>query len=113
MGTGNPFLVAGIQMGAISAFPFRLAYAFLQTGSILPPMIFHYMWNYLNPIVLGNIYRNRGGIMSGNILLINGEGIFGILIGSIFVAWFIFHYRGQKSWIAPASALSGPAHLQI
>jgi uncharacterized protein len=45
------------------ALPFL--YAFLQAGSILPPMISHYVWNYLNSIVLGSIYRKRGGIMNG------------------------------------------------
>ena len=58
-----------------------MAYLFLRTGSILPAMAFHYVWNYLNPIVLGNVYRNRPGIVEGNILLINGEGVLGTLVG--------------------------------
>jgi CAAX protease family protein len=97
MGTGNPCLVAGVQMCAVIVFSFPFAYTFLQSGSIFPPIIFHYVWNYFNPIVLGNVYRNRIGIMSGNILLINGEGMLGIVVGSLFVAWFVYHYRGQTS----------------
>lgn len=92
MGTGNPLVVAAIQMGAVVVFSFPFAYAYLQSGNIILPIIFHYVWNYFNPIVLGNMYRNRGGIMDGNIVLINGEGVFGILIGSLFVVWFILQY---------------------
>ena len=95
MGTGNPFLVATIQMGAVIVFSFPFAYAFFECGSIIPPMIFHYVWNYFNPIVLGNIYRNKGGIMAGNILLINGEGVFGILVGLLFVVWFVSRFRAH------------------
>jgi hypothetical protein len=56
--------------------------------SIIPPIIFHLTWNLFNPIILGNVYTNEGGIMTGNIILINGEALGGILIGSLFAIWY-------------------------
>jgi hypothetical protein len=64
-------------------------------------MIFHFVWNMHNPAVLGDIYRNSPGIMKGDILLINGEGMLGILLGTLFVAWFARQY-------APLGKLSSP-----
>ena len=66
---------------------------FFLSGSIIPPMILHYVWNWFNPLVLGNIYRNTPEIANGNILLINGEGLLGAILGTCFVALYTGKYR--------------------
>jgi uncharacterized protein len=88
MGTGQPALVTVIQMAAVVVFSFPFAFAYLRSGSVIPPMLFHYMWNTFNPRVLGNIYQNKPGLMHGNILIINGEAILGIAVGAAFIWWF-------------------------
>jgi uncharacterized protein len=88
LGTGDPVRVCLVQMGAVLVFSFPFAYAYFQSGSIVPPMIFHWLWNLYNPIVLGSIYLNRSGVMKGNVLLINGEGVMGIVLGLPFIFWF-------------------------
>jgi membrane protease YdiL (CAAX protease family) len=70
-----------IQMSAVFVFSFPFAYSYFRGGSIIPPMIFHFLWNIYNPAVLGDIYRNEPGIMNGPIWVINGEGLWSILLG--------------------------------
>lgn len=89
----SPMLLTIVQMMAVFIFSMPFAYSYFLSGSIIPPMIFHFVWNVLNPLVLGNIYRNTEGIMEGNLLLINGEAIAGVLLGTLFLIWFIMKYR--------------------
>jgi len=89
----NPFLLITIQMCAVFVFSIPFAYAYFLSNSILPPMIFHYLWNFFNPIVLGNIYQNKAGIVEGNLLFINGEGLAGIVFGLLFFIWYLYRFR--------------------
>jgi uncharacterized protein len=93
----NPILISFIQMGAVFVFSIPFAYSYFLSGNIFPPMLFHFIWNYYNPIVLGNIYQNNPGIIEGNLMLINGEGLAGIILGSLFVLWYFNHYNPRKA----------------
>ena len=89
----NPVLLTVIQAGAVFVFSMPFAYSYFLSNNIIPPMLFHFIWNFYNPIVLGNIYQNQPGIMIGNIVYINGEGLAGIILGSVFLIWFIIHSK--------------------
>lgn len=93
----NPLLLSLIQMGAVFVFSIPFAYSYFLTNNILPPMIFHFVWNFYNPMVLGNIYRNQSGIIEGNMLYINGEGLAGIVLGLAFIIWYINKYKKEPS----------------
>jgi hypothetical protein len=69
---------------------------YLLSGCILPEMTLSYVWNWINPAALGNIYRNTPGLAKGNILLINGEGVFGTFFACIFAVWIVLRFRGKK-----------------
>lgn len=84
-----PLLLMLIQMGAVFIFSFPFAYSYFLSKNIIPPMLFHLIWNIINPIVLGNVYRNTQGIMEGNLLWINGEGLAGIILGLPFFIWYL------------------------
>lgn len=88
---GHPVMVSAIQGLAVFVFSFPIAYAFLRTGSIIPPIFMHLIWNIYNPAVLGSLYQGQPGIFEGNLLLINGEAVMGVLLGSLFMIWFIRH----------------------
>jgi membrane protease YdiL (CAAX protease family) len=94
--TGRPLTLSLIQMFVVAIFSFPFAYSYFLSRTIIPPMILHYVWNWFNPLVLGNIYRNTPGIAKGDILLINGEGLLGALLGIVFVAWYIWKYRNKR-----------------
>ncbi len=89
----NPALISIIQMSAVFVFSFPFAYSYFLTNNILPPMIFHFVWNFYNPLLLGDIYMNKPGIVEGNILYINGESLAGIIIGLPFIFWYIYKYK--------------------
>jgi membrane protease YdiL (CAAX protease family) len=89
----SPLLLTLVQMFAVFLFSFPFAYAYILSNSIIPPMMIHFIWNWLNPQILGNIYRNKPGLVKGNIFIINGEGILGALIAIFFAAWFVKKFR--------------------
>jgi len=90
---GNPLLFTLIQMGVVFVVSVPFAYSYFVSGSIIPPMIFHFIWNWFNPIMLGNIYQNKPGIVEGNMLVINGEGMAGLVLGFACMYWFIKKIR--------------------
>ena len=92
----SPFLISIIQMGAVFVFSIPFAYSYFLTNNIFPPMIFHFVWNYYNPIVLGNIYQNKPGIIEGNMMYINGEGLAGIILGLFFIIWYIYNSKSDS-----------------
>lgn len=84
-GLGDPLIVALIQMGAVFAvatFPISYSY-FLSDGSVIPPVLLHLTWNILNPWVLGNVYTNVEGFVAGQVILISGEGLLGLVVGVV------------------------------
>jgi uncharacterized protein len=85
----NPLLLTALQMSAVFVLSFPFAYAYFESGSIVPPVIMHFLWNWLNPAILGNVYRNKPGVIDGNLLLINGETTGGVILGLFFVYWFV------------------------
>lgn len=100
LGTGHPLLLTVLQMLAVFVLSFPFAYAYFKSGSILPPVIIHFLWNWLNPALLGNVYRNQPGVVNGNLLVINGETAAGVVLGLFFVGWFVL--KGMSSTL-PAS----------
>ncbi|RPH34155.1 MAG: CPBP family intramembrane metalloprotease [Bacteroidales bacterium] len=95
----NPFLLMLVQMGAVFVISIPFAYSYFISRSIIPPMIFHFVWNWYNPIILGNIYQNKLGIVEGNMLFINGEGLAGLILGCACMSWFIKHFLRKKTEI--------------
>lgn len=91
-----PLLLTFVQMSVVFLFSFSFSYAYMLSRSVFPVMVFHFVWNWMNPTILGNIYVNNPGLAKGNILLINGEGVFGVLFGLAFAAWFVWKFRGVR-----------------
>ncbi len=48
--------------------------------SMIPPTMSHFVWNRINPILLGSIYTNTPGWMNGEQWKINGEGLMGCIV---------------------------------
>jgi len=92
-GVPNPLSLSITLACAVFTFSFPFAFVYYSSQSIIPPMILHWTWNLANPIILGNLYRNTPGFIDGNVRLINGEGVMGILLGLIFATVY-----GSKLW---------------
>ena len=97
-GIGNPLLVAVIQACAAFVFSFSFSYSYYLSGSIIPVMFYHSTWNVVNTLILGDIYTKNLGLIAGNIPYINGEGLFGMILGGILVAWFILQFKKSDKY---------------
>jgi membrane protease YdiL (CAAX protease family) len=51
--------------------------------SMVPPTMAHFIWNRINTLLLGSIYTNTPGSMTGEQWKINGEGLMGCTVYSI------------------------------
>jgi membrane protease YdiL (CAAX protease family) len=92
-GMSNPLLLCIVQAIVVFALSFPFSYCYYSSGNLIPVLFLHSVWNTINPAVLGNIYRNEPGIMTGNLLYINGEGVLGAIFGVILIIWFIKQFN--------------------
>lgn len=88
-GIGNPLLLCAVQAFSAFMFSFPSSYCYYSSGSLLPVLFLHSVWNTANPFMLGDIYMNTPGLIKGNLIQINGEGILGCMVGAIMIFYFI------------------------
>lgn len=98
-GIGDPLLVAVIQACAVLVFSFSFSYSYYLSGSIIPVMFYHSTWNVVNTLILGDIYTKNLGLVAGNIPYINGEGLFGVILGAILAIWFILQFKKSDKYL--------------
>ncbi len=58
--------------------------------SLWPCAFMHWVWNRVNPSILGSIYTQQQGIVKGEQWVINGEGLIGIIMGFPIVLFVAF-----------------------
>lgn len=96
-GSSNPLIVCFIQACAIFTLSFPFSYCFYLSKNMLPVILFHSIWNVLNTTILGDIYRNEQGIIEGNLIFLNGEGVLGLVLGTCLIYWFIKQFKKDES----------------
>lgn len=96
-GMSSPFLLCIIQACAAFTFSFPFSYCYYSSGSLLPVIFLHSVWNTFNTLLLGDIYTNKSGLLTGNILYINGEGILGCILGTAMIYWFIKQFNRVRA----------------
>ncbi|MEA5389265.1 hypothetical protein VB779_21135 [Haloarculaceae archaeon H-GB11] len=83
-----------VQASAVFVVSFPFAYAYYLTdGSVLPVAILHLIWNILNPWILGDIYGNVQGLVAGQIFVVNGEGVLGVVLGLVAAGGFVLIFK--------------------
>lgn len=94
IGVENPLLITVVQAAAVFtvSFPFSYAY-YLTDESVFPVMILHLIWNIINPWILGDIYANVEGLIAGQIFVVNGEGLVGVVLGLVALGGFVILFR--------------------
>lgn len=96
-GMSHPWLVCLVQAACVFTITFPFSYCYYLSGSLIPVLFLHSVWNVINTNVLGDIYTNKHGMLSGNIFLFNGEGVFGLGLGILLIFWFILQFRKEQS----------------
>ncbi len=79
---------------AAAAAAFQALY--LWSGSIWPPAIAHLTWNAWNPFFLGNQYGRSPSIFGGELWLINGEGLLGMLVNGAVTLALVLRWRASR-----------------
>ena len=92
-GVGNPILICFIQFAAVFAISFPASYCYYSAGSLVPAIFLHGVWNVVSVAILGDIYKNTPGIITGNILYISAEGVLGTILSVILIFWFIKQFN--------------------
>lgn len=96
IGVENPLLVTVVQALAVFTISFPFSYAYYLTDeSVFPVMVLHLIWNILNPWILGDIYGNVQGLVAGQIFVVNGEGLVGVVVGLVGVGVFTILFRRE------------------
>lgn len=94
IGVENPLLITVVQATAVFTISFPFSYAYYLTDeSVFPVMILHLIWNIMNPWILGDIYANVEGLVAGQIFVVNGEGLVGVVLGLVALGGFIILFR--------------------
>jgi membrane protease YdiL (CAAX protease family) len=79
---------------AAGAAAFQALY--LWSGSIWPPVVAHFTWNWWNPFFLGDQYGPGPSIFGGQLWLINGEGLLGMLVNGAITVALVLGWRAQR-----------------
>jgi membrane protease YdiL (CAAX protease family) len=96
-GMSNALLLCVIQAAVVFAFSFPFSYCYYLSDNLIPVLLMHSIWNEVNAAVLGNISSKETGLIQGNLLYINGEGILGFILGAIMISWFLIQFKKNNS----------------
>lgn len=91
----HPLLTCAVQAGVVFAVSFAFSYAYYLSGSLIPVLFFHSVWNVINTTVLGDIYTNKQGLLQGDLFIMNGEGVMGLIVSAVLMWWFMWKLRKQ------------------
>ncbi|CAD5117119.1 DgyrCDS5928 [Dimorphilus gyrociliatus] len=82
--TSKPYLTILFQFLSCNVNGLTLGWIAIQSNySIWAPALLHFLWNVLNPPILGDVYRNRIGFIQGEVWKVNGEGLAGCMVGIV------------------------------
>lgn len=93
-GIKYPILPALVQATAAFSFSFAFSYCHCLSKNLFPAVLMHSVWNNINPLILGDIYKTKPGLIDGNVFYFNGEGVLGAL--TIAVSAFLFIKQFHK-----------------
>ena len=94
-------LTAALAFFSLVGTSFIYSWIYIQSGSIWAPTIMHLFWNLFRGIFTGRLADGEPGLLKGNLWLINGEGIIGMVVMVFFGLIFYFLIRQieqKKEW---------------
>jgi membrane protease YdiL (CAAX protease family) len=88
--------VAGFLLAVASAAAVFEA-LYLWSGSVWPPIVAHFTWNFWNPFFLGDQYGGGPSLFGGLLWLINGEGLLGVVVNGVITVVLVRHWRRRSN----------------
>ena len=88
----HPLRTILIQCASCWTSSFTYGWIAMQSQfSIVPSTMAHFVWNQINPRLLGSIYTNSPGWMNGEQWKINGEGLTGTIVHFLIALVIVIH----------------------
>jgi membrane protease YdiL (CAAX protease family) len=94
LGFGFLALTAALALFSLVGTSFVYSWVYIQSGSIWAPTIMHLFWNLFRGIFTGRLSDGEPGLFVGNLWLINGEGIIGMVV--MVFSGLIFYLLTQR-----------------
>jgi membrane protease YdiL (CAAX protease family) len=81
-----PQLVLTVLLSApaILGTAFMYSWVYLKSGSIWAPTIMHLFWNLYRGTLTGRLADGAAGLFAGDLWLVNGEGVIGMIVTACF-----------------------------
>ncbi len=86
-------VTAALALLSLVGTSFIYSWIYIQSGSIWAPTVMHLFWNLFRGILTGRLADGEPGLFTGNLWLINGEGIIGMMVTVFFGLAFYFLIR--------------------
>jgi membrane protease YdiL (CAAX protease family) len=74
------------------------SWVYIKSGSIWAPTIMHIFWNLYRGILSGRLADGSAGLFIGNLWLINGEGIIGMIVTAFVGLVFVLILKKQNNF---------------
>lgn len=90
LGAQQIWLQTLLQGGIVFMMSFPISYAyFLSKGSLVPALLFRAVWTNVMSLLISDTSATYPAMITGDLLLISGEGYLGLILGVIAMVWFI------------------------
>lgn len=94
-------LTVVLSLFSILGTAFMYSWIYLRSGSIWAPTIMHLFWNLFRGTLTGRLADGEPGLFAGDLWLVNGEGIIGMLVTACFgLLFYALMIREQKAGLA-------------
>jgi membrane protease YdiL (CAAX protease family) len=85
---------------AILGTAFMYSWVYMKSGSIWAPTIMHLFWNLYRGTLTGRLADGAAGLFAGDLWLVNGEGVIGMIVTACFgLLFYALMIREQQARI--------------
>jgi len=111
-------LTITLSAPAILATAFMYSWVYVRSGSIWAPTIMHLFWNLYRGTLTGRLADGEPGLFAGDLWLVNGEGVVGMIVaacfGLVFVALMASEQKTRRAKIGSPYRVLGenPASVE-
>lgn len=91
-------LTVGLALLSLAGTSFIYSWIYIRSGSIWAPTLMHLFWNLFRGIFTGRLADGAPGLFTGNLWLMNGEGIIGMVVAVLFgmIFYLLIRRMDQK-----------------
>ena len=96
---GRFIITVGLSLASMLGTACVFSWIYMRSASIWAPTIMHLSWNFFRGVLTGRLSDGEPGLFTGDLWLINGEGLIGMIVTALTGFVFIFLFRSYKEKI--------------